>query len=94
MVRLKNKKKNEFLDYFQEYLSSCTLPWLPIGDFNEMLTPKDKICGQGLSPNNLRRLLELLNVTDSVDVPTIQPSISWCVVTVSYSIKVNGHTKD
>lgn len=65
-------RQNEFWQYLSSFIQTSTLPWLAIGEYNEMLSFEDKLGGRALSTNQLARLPQLLSTPNGHDVTTAQ----------------------
>ncbi|XP_056690230.1 uncharacterized protein [Spinacia oleracea] len=73
----KEEEKSLFWDDLSSFYANTTLPWLLIGDFNELLSPIDKLGGNPIHSHQCKRLPTFLSNHQAVDVPCVQTAYSW-----------------
>lgn len=61
----------------KDIASSESLPWLAIGDFNEVLSLDDKVGGNCPSPRRLASFHDMLNCCGLVDLDFKGPKFTW-----------------
>ena len=72
-----SNEKDIFWTFLTSYVMSLQFPWLLLGDFNEMLSPQDKMRGSPLKSTQLTRLPSLFSTTNAMDIPCLQKAFSW-----------------
>ena len=72
----KNIEKDAFWSFLTDYVSGLQFPWLLLGDFNEMLSPQDKLGGSPLKSTQLNRLPLFLSTSHAMDIPCLQQAYS------------------
>ena len=72
-----NVEKDPFWSFLTNYVSGLQFPWLLLGDFNEMLSPQDKMGGSPLKSTQLKRLPLFLSTSRAMDIPCLQQAYSW-----------------
>lgn len=70
-------EKQTFWDQLAHDLQQITVPWLLLGDFNEMLSYNNKLGGRPLLLHQLKRLPHLLTHTNAIDIPCLQKAYFW-----------------
>lgn len=82
----KEEEKQTFWDYIQSFHLNIDIPWLLIGDFNELLSSEDKVGGNPPTRNQCSRLPALLNSLHATDIPCLQQAFSWKMNTEAVTI--------
>ncbi|XVE95435.1 hypothetical protein REPUB_Repub02eG0096900 [Reevesia pubescens] len=59
--------------------SNChDLPWMAIGDFNQVTSAEEKSSKRGVNLNQCRLMLECLNYCELFDLQASGPQLTWC----------------
>lgn len=73
----KEEDKPLFWDDLSSFYANNTLPWLLIGEFNELLSTTDKLGGSPIHSQQCKRLPTFLTKNNAIDVPCSQTAYSW-----------------
>jgi len=70
-------RKDDFWQHLKQLHHSIDKPWCIMGDFNEMLSPSEKIGGIVLSPIKVQRLSDFLHYSHSYDATVQGRLFTW-----------------
>lgn len=72
-----NSDKDPFWESMALFYDNITIPWILLGDFNELLSPNDKLGGNLVSRSQCQRLPSFLTRTNAMDIHCLQQDFSW-----------------
>ncbi|XP_056688407.1 uncharacterized protein [Spinacia oleracea] len=72
-----NNDKDQFWELISSFYDNIHIPWILVGDFNELLHPLDKCGGNPVTQRQCQRLPRFLTRSNATDIACIQQSYSW-----------------
>ena len=70
-------KSLKFLEFLIELANTYQLPWLMMGDFNELLESTDKIGGRDLIPSRVQAFDNCLKRCGFFELASSGPNCTW-----------------
>lgn len=70
-------KRKTLWQHLMDFSSNLELPWVLIGDINNMLNVDDKLGGLSINPTRIRAFREYIDVCKVMDLGFRGPKFTW-----------------